>query len=162
MPKSSILKKSNQYFDHVNLWNNWANILSSDQILPVIKALKINLENQDIYKESYKLYSDLDENQYMNLLLKNFFYSYKQGEINLALTNRINFEELYHLKEKKRSNKTLNFIPKISICLMKENDTNSYNPISTLSKEFKLFITCCSENESEFFWDKQLLSNKNL
>ena len=140
------------------MWKDWTNILSSDQILSAIKGLDMNLENQEGYKEIFELYTDLENNQYMDLLLRNFFYSYKNGDINLALSNRVNFDELYQLKEKKKVKKSLNFNHQVSICQLNEYETKTYNSVPNLSLESKFFMTCTSAKEAELF---KLPSNEN-
>ena len=102
---SSILKATNQKFSHVDLWRDWTNVLSSDQLLSVVEALKISLENQEENNKVFNLYSDININPYMETLLRNFFFSYKNGDINIALANRIKFGEIYELKEKKKVRK---------------------------------------------------------
>ena len=92
----------------------------------------------------------------MNLLLKNFFHSYKQGEINLALTNKVNFKELYHLKKKKKKK---SFNPKLNLCIVEHSETQTHKPMSSYikTKEQMLFLTCCSEAESSLYRDNNLL-----
>ena len=53
------------------------------------------------YKDIYELNQDIDNNPYMKSLLRNLFASYKRGDINIALTNKLNISELCPLKQKK-------------------------------------------------------------
>ena len=145
------------------MWGDWSNNLSSDQVLGVIKALQISLENEDDYKKLCSIYTDIQINPYMSLMLKNFFCSYKRGDINLALTNRIHFKELFELQEKnvmkKEKNKKISFNPKLSLCLMETNETENYKqmPANLLNKEQVIFMTCISQTEAQLYKNTDML-----
>ena len=116
---SSILKKNPQVLSHSELWESWSTILSSDQLVFVIRALHLHLDLQIDYQTIFKNNSDIKQNHYLKTLLRNFFQSYKRGEVSLALTNQLKLAELCP-KQGKRV-KSISFNPTISICLIDEN-----------------------------------------
>ena len=100
-PKKSILKKDqDQVYQNSNLWTSWANHLSSDQLVGIIKALKTYLELNN--KDIYTLYN-IQKNEFMELTLRHFFNQYKNGAVSLALSNQIKFKELYDVNEEKKN-----------------------------------------------------------
>ena len=155
-----ILKKNPEVLTNSQLWSNWSNVLSSDQLLPIIKALKLNIEMQADYKDIYELNQDIDNNPYMKSLLRNFFASYKRGDINIALTNKLNISELCPLKQKDKD-KTLKFNEKLSICLIEPEisnyDSSVFNDLQSV--EQLIFLTCISSTECKLYKNYDKLKN---
>ena len=146
-PKKSILKKDqDQVYQNSNLWTSWANHLSSDQLVGIIKALKTYLELNN--KDIYTLYN-IQKNEFMELTLRHFFNQYKNGAVSLALSNQIKFKELYDVNEKKKSYKKVTFCKELSICLINNSD-NCEHPMSNyLSKNEKVLLNCVSGIEAK-------------
>ena len=155
-----ILKRNPKVLTNSQLWSNWSNILSSDQLLPIIQALKLNIELQEDYKIIYETNQDIDNNPYIRSLLRNFFASYKRGDINIALTNKLHISELIPPKQKSKD-KILKYNEKLSISLieLKTNyyDSSVFNDIKCV--EQLIFLTCTSHTESKLFRNYGKLKN---
>ena len=95
----------------------------------------------------------------MDLLHKYFFYSYKQGQINLALSNRVNFSELYQIEKKRKGVKKIEFNPTISLCLIEDSEDSATQTCSQMSDSQMFFFTCSSGKEADLLRNKTLLSN---
>ena len=115
---------------------------------------------QEDYKIIYETNQDIDNNPYIRSLLRNFFASYKRGDINIALTNKLNISELCPPKQKNKD-KILKYNEKLSICLI-EPETNYYDSSvfnDVKSVEQLIFLTCTSHTESKLFRNYGKLKN---
>ena len=91
----------------MQLWENWSMCLSADQLVPVIIGIQLHLAIAPSYKEVLNSFPKIREDPYLETLLRNFFRSYKQGEISLTLTNQVKLDELSIKKVKKLKRYTL-------------------------------------------------------
>ena len=144
----SILKNNSKVLTNTQLWASWNSVLSSDQLLSIVQALQLNLEMQPEYQNVYKVNPDIKTNPYMKALWRDFFASYKRGDIHVALSNKLHLKELCP-KNTKRQEKLITFDKKVYICLV-DNDTPietspDYNVLQ--STEEKICLMCISGEE---------------
>ena len=104
---------------------------------------------QPEYESLYNAYQDINSDPYVRTVLRNFLNSYKRGDISIALSNKLNLEELCPIKSKQENKVTFN--DKLFICLV-DNDTpicnNSiYKNLPSIQQ--KICLMCISEKESK-------------
>ena len=103
---------------------------------------------QPEYQNVYNVNPDINTNPYMKALWRDFFASYKRGDIHVALSNKLHLKELCP-KNTKRQEKLITFDKKVYICLV-DNDTPietspDYNVLQ--STEEKICLMCISGEE---------------
>ena len=146
----TILKHNPKVLSNTQLWASWNSVLSSDQLVSIIKALQLNLEMLPDYESIHKVNPDININPYMRALWRDFFASYKRGDIHIALSNKIHLHEVCQ-KKIKRQGKLITFDKNINICLI-EDDTpieNSPNYNVLQSTEDKICLLCVSGEEAK-------------
>ena len=145
------MKQNSKVLPNSQLWSDWQNDLSADQLLPVIKALKHYLEIKSTDNEYCKLNEKLG-NPFMHSLWKNFFNSYKNGEINIALSNKLALNDLCPNK-KSKNKRSIQFNDTVNICLVKCNpkhpDENIFEKIEYV--EDLIFLSCISKAEAKLY-----------
>ena len=98
VPLNSILKRNSKTLSHTQLWSNWSENISSIQLPSIIQGMQTHLENlEQTDKREY--------NPYMVSLFKDFLKNYKEGTINIPLSNKVNIKELNLSKQSKNIKK---------------------------------------------------------
>ena len=91
------------------------------------------------------------------------------------MSNRVNFSELYQIENKRKGVRTIEFNPKISLCLIEDSEDSATQTCSQMSDSLiednvtqtcsqmsdsqMLFFTCSSGKEADLLRNKTLLSN---